>query len=87
MSPMKRKPTLEDSELLVPDLPEPDLSDIEHFHELVASGRLVDVLTNVAGLADAIDSDPSVWLRVTPVGTPQPLAATPLSALAAPPVG
>lgn len=27
--------------------------DIERFHELVASGRLVDILTNVAGLADA----------------------------------
>jgi hypothetical protein len=48
--------------------PEPDLSDmdrfhelvgrdIEHFHELIASGRLVDVLTNIAGLADARDPD------------------------------
>jgi hypothetical protein len=63
MSPMKRKPTLEDSELLVPDLPEPDLSDIDHFHELVASGRLVDILTNVAGLADARDPDATALLN------------------------
>jgi hypothetical protein len=31
--------------------------DIAHFHELVASGRLVDMLTNIAGLAEARDPD------------------------------
>jgi hypothetical protein len=58
---VKRKPkedsTWEDSELLLPDLPEADPGDIERLHELVASGRLFDVLTNIAGLADARDPD------------------------------
>jgi hypothetical protein len=37
--------------------------DIERFHELVASGRLVDILTNVAGLADARDPDATALLN------------------------
>jgi hypothetical protein len=64
---MKRRPkedtTGEDSEILLLGLPEPDPSDMDRFHELVASGRLVDVLTNIAGLADARDPDGTALLN------------------------
>jgi hypothetical protein len=30
----------------------PDLSDIDHFHQLVASGQLADILTRIASLSD-----------------------------------
>jgi hypothetical protein len=46
-----------------PDLPMPDCSDIEHFHELCASGRLTEILDNIAGLGDARDPDPTALLN------------------------
>jgi hypothetical protein len=64
---MKRRPkedmTWEDSEVLLPGLLEPDPSDMDRVHEVVASGRLVDVLTNIAGLADARDPDGTALLN------------------------
>jgi hypothetical protein len=57
---MKRRPkeytTWEDGEVLLPGLPEPDPSAMDRLHEPVTSGRLVAVLTNIAGLAEARDT-------------------------------
>ena len=64
---MKRKrkaaPTLGDSELLLPGLPEPDLSELERWHDPAFRDRLVDALTSVAGLADARDPDPTALVN------------------------
>jgi hypothetical protein len=59
----KEDPTWEDSELLVPDLPEPDLGELERFHDPAYRERLVDMLTNIAGLADARDPDATALLN------------------------
>jgi hypothetical protein len=68
---VKRRPhkdsTREESELPT----EPDLSDfnelvgrdIEHFYELCASGRLTEILDNIAGLVDATDPDATALLN------------------------
>ena len=37
--------------------------DIERFHRLVATDRLADILTNIAGLADARDPDATALLN------------------------
>ena len=67
MLPMKRRrkaiPTLQDSELLVPNLAEPDLRELEQWHDPAFRDRLVDILTNIAGLADARDPDPTALLH------------------------
>jgi hypothetical protein len=64
---MKRKrkaaPILEDSELRLPGLPDPDLSELERWHDPAFRDRLVDILTNIAGLADASDPDPTALLH------------------------
>jgi hypothetical protein len=64
---MKRKrkaaPTLQDSELLLSELPEPDLSELHRWHDAAFRDRLVDVLTNVPGFADARDPDPAALLN------------------------
>jgi len=69
MIPMKRRlkddPSWEDSELLFPGLPEPDLSDLERWHDPAFGDRLVDILTSVAGLADARDPDPTALLHAS----------------------
>jgi hypothetical protein len=59
----KAAPTLEDSELLLPDLPEAELSELERWHDPAFRDRLVDVLTSVAALADARDPDPTALLN------------------------
>lgn len=67
MLPMKRRPkdnpSFEDSELLCPELPDTDLSELERWHDPAFRDRLVDVLTNIAGLADARDPDPTALLN------------------------
>jgi hypothetical protein len=37
--------------------------DIEHFYELCASGRLTEILDNIAGLVDATDPDATALLN------------------------
>lgn len=68
MLPMKRRPPQDhswvDSELLLPALPEPDPSDMDRLNEMVTTGRLVDILTNIAGLADASAPDATALLNV-----------------------
>jgi hypothetical protein len=64
----KEDPTWEDSELLGPDLPDTDLGDMDQVHSNVASDQLVDILLNVAGLADA--RDPDATARVNAVNPP-----------------
>ena len=54
---------MEDSELLLPGIPEPGLSELERWHDPAFRDRLVDVLTNIAGLADAKDPDATALLN------------------------
>ncbi len=64
----KDEPSWEDNELLLSDLPDVDLNSMDQVHSNVASGRLVDVLTNIAGLADA--RDPGATALVNAVNPP-----------------
>ncbi len=59
----RKDPSWEDSELLLPDLPQPDLSELDRWHDPVFRERLADILTNIAGLADARDPDATALLN------------------------
>lgn len=43
--------------------PEPDLSELERWHNPAFRDRMLDALLNVAGLADASDPDPTALVN------------------------
>jgi hypothetical protein len=57
-----RQQPLQGSELRLP--PEPDLGELERFHDPAYRDWLVDILCDIAGLADAKDPGPTTLLNV-----------------------